>query len=428
MKQKSNGIKIFTGILSLIASLGTAVYCGYLSVLQNYWFITICVYFALEILFIFISMVIKDEYKAMRVQGVFQIIGVLYMLDYLLAMILWNDSGTMVFLYSYFAFGAAAFMKGLTALINHIGQVNKYDACLHAFRNNDLITLIYFALMIELVIFKQFYPTTSFFDKNTLFVYIVEVATNATLTLFGVFFALSTAIYSKERTVLSPIGKIKHTIKWFVDNEISIYFGTIFTLYLAFLAFVNGKPISIFLGVFYLVLALIRFINFIWHKIIKKHSDGNQVKENRQSAWILLFDSASFLALGVLISIAAIALMAGQVDNDTNAYMFLFFIVPFAILRFIMAHVNLKRSRTDGNTYQIALGYISLLAALFSSLEVFAICFQPLSSTPLKITLMVILVVALQIALHIICITLFIFWIKGLIQNRRGKEKASKKA
>lgn len=427
MNQENKGLKNFLAITSLLVSLIVSIYCGYLSILKNYWFIPLCVYFAFEALFILIASLIKDEYKAMRVQGVFQIVGVLLMMDYLLVMILWNDPGTMLFLYSYYVFGGAALLKAILVLIALIGVKKKYNACIHAFRNNDTITFFYLVTIIQLTIFKQFYPETVLFEQSTLFIYIIEIVTNAILTTLAAFLALSTDIYAKTREVLSPVGKIKHTIKWFADNEISVYFGTIFSIYLAVLAFLNKKPIFIFLGIFYLILAFIRFINYLWHKIIQKKSNGNIVRENRLSAWILLFDSFNFLVLGIFICVAAVALMIGKIESDTNIYLFLFFIIPFAVLRFVTAHVNLKRSRANGDTYRIGLGYISLLSAFFSSLEIFAISLHHLSIVPLKVTIIIILVAALLIAVHIICITLFVFWIKGMIQNRRSKEKLVRK-
>lgn len=429
MEQERKGLKAFVAVISLLVSIALSAFCGYLSFLKNYWFILPCVYFAFEALFIFIASLIKDEYKAMRVQGVFQIIGVILMMDYLLVMILWNDpNGTMLYLPSYFVFGGAALIKLILTLISHI-SLKKYNACIHAYRNNDLITFFYLILIIELVIFNHIYPTSILFDFENktlvtthLFVYIIEIVTNAILTIFAAFLALSTDITSKERIKLGPFAKIKHTIQWFSDNEVGVYFGTIFTLYLAFLAFMNQKPIYFFLGFFYLALALIRFIIYIWHRSILKDTKGNKIAENRQSSWILLFNAINFFALGIVISIAAIALMAEKVESDTNIYLFLFFIVPFMILRFITAHTSLKKSRTSGDTYQIGVGYISLLSALFSSLEVFAILMHTFAK-PVKLTIMIILVIALQIALMVLCITMIVFCVKGRIVNRKSREK-----
>ena len=241
MEVENKGLKIFLAIVSSLVSFLISAYCGYLSILQNWWFIPICVYFAFEAIFIIISSIIKDLYKAMRVQGIFQVVGIIAMMDYLLVMILWNDPGTMVFTYSYYVFGVAAFIKLVTTLISHVAIKRHNNACIHAFRNNDLISVLYLLLIIQLIIFKYFYPETTLFDTSTLFIYIIEIATNAILTTLGAFLALSTLIYSKEREELSPVNKIKYTVRWFVDNEISVYFGTIFTIYLAFLAFTHGK-------------------------------------------------------------------------------------------------------------------------------------------------------------------------------------------
>ena len=73
MKNKTSTILL--EIISAIASFAIGGFCLYLSYLQNYWFIAVGISFLFEGLFIFIPMGIKDEYKAMRVQGVFQVIS-----------------------------------------------------------------------------------------------------------------------------------------------------------------------------------------------------------------------------------------------------------------------------------------------------------------------------------------------------------------
>ena len=208
--RRNKGLIIFLTIISFIVSLAISGYTTYLSILQNWWFILIAVYFFFEAIFILVAVTRKNEYTSMKVFGIFEIVGVLVMMDYLLVMILWNDPGTMVYLNSYIVFGGAAFLKGLTTIISASANRKEYNPTLHGFRNNDLITFTYLLLIIELVIFKNIYPQTSYTD--TLWVYIVEVLTNASLTVLAAFLALSTTIRSKVKEDLSPIGKIKHTI------------------------------------------------------------------------------------------------------------------------------------------------------------------------------------------------------------------------
>ena len=421
--KRNKGLIIFLTIISFIVSLAISGYAAYLSFLENWWFILIAVYFFFEAIFILVATTRKDEYISMKVFGIFEIIGVLVMMDYLLVMILWNDSGTMVYLNSYIVFGGAAFLKGLTTIISASANRKEYNPTLHGFRNNDLITFTYLLLIIELVVFKNIYPRTSYTD--TLWVYIVEVLTNASLTVLAAFLALSTAIRSKVKEDLSPIGKIKHTINWFVDNEISVYFGTIFSGYLAFLALLNAKKswVYVFLAAFYIFIALIRLVNFIWHRSIKKKADGNKILENRKSSFILLFDSIIFFLYTPVVIAAAIMLMGEKINVDTNIYLFLFLIVPFAIMRFINAHRDLKKSRTEGDTYRIASGYLSLITAVFSMLEIVAIACHTFNKGA-KLTIIIILSIFIQIFVWVICITFLVFFGRGVFQNRRSIERA----
>ena len=89
--KKNIVLRILLEIISALASFAIGGFCFYLAKLQNWWFITIGVHFMFEGLFIFVPMFVKDEYKAMRIQGVFQVISVVIMMDYLLVMSLWND-------------------------------------------------------------------------------------------------------------------------------------------------------------------------------------------------------------------------------------------------------------------------------------------------------------------------------------------------
>ena len=138
---KNNAIRILLEIISAIASFAIGGFCFYLAKLQNWWFITIGVHFMFEGLFIFVPMFVKDEYKAMRIQGVFQVISVVIMMDYLLVMSLWNDPNqTMIYWpLSYLIFGSAAVIKLLISLILHISIKKEYAPLSHAYRNNDLL-------------------------------------------------------------------------------------------------------------------------------------------------------------------------------------------------------------------------------------------------------------------------------------------------
>lgn len=432
MEHKSKALKIFLMIVSSLVSFGLGGYSLYLSSLHNYWFILIGCYFLLEGLFIFISSLIKDEYKAMRLQGICQIIGVIIMMDYLLVMILWNDPNRlMVYSLSYIIFGIGAGIKLILALIAHIKIKIRYNPILNAYRNNDLITAFYLILIIELIVVNYFQPgqTTNIFEnlfkEKDIWIYIIDISLNATLTISAALLALSTDIRSKTREELSTIGKIKHTVNWFNENEVSMFFGLIFTSYLAVLAILNAKQngFYIFLAGYYLGVAIIRFINYIWHKAIEKKSEGNMIKDNRLSSWILLFDALAFLFFSDVICAGAIILMTDKLNVGANIYLFLFLIIPFAIMRFINAFRDVRTYKRENNTYRLGVGYISLITAFFSVLEIIAIAGHAINNTVLRYVLVISFVVIIKIIVLVLCVIFIVHWIRSLIINRKGKEK-----
>lgn len=428
---QNKGLKVFLAVISALVSFAISGYSFYLVSQQNYWFVTIGVYFAFEGLFIVIASAIKDEYKGMRVQGVFQILGVILMMDYLLVMALWNDpDGLMVYQFSYVFFGIAAGIKALTCLISTIAVKKHYNPMLHAFRNNDLITLFYLLLIIELIITNQFYPGTSvnifdnLFKEKPIWIYIIDAASNATFTILAALLALSTDIRSKTREELSTVGKIKHTAKWFDDNEVSMFMGFAFTMYLAIIAFLNVKLhwFYIVLGCFYLGTATIRFINYIWHRAILKKCGDNKIRDNRLSSFILLFDAFAYFFFSYVISGAAIFLMITDANVGKNIYLFLFVIVPFGIMRLITAAKGIKKNRQENNTYKLGIAYISLISVFFSLTEIIAITmhFAPIV---LRYITIIGVVVVLQIVVIVICVTFIVHFVRSLILNRKGKEK-----
>lgn len=435
MKQNSVS-KILLGTISALASFAIGGFCLYLSYLQNYWFILVGIYFLFEGLFIFISMGIKDGYKAMHVQGVFQIIGVIIMMDYLLVMSLWNDPNrTMIYWpLSYIIFGAGALLKLFTSLIFYINVKKEYSPVNHAFRNNDLISAFYLLIIVELVLMNQFHPGehlnifTNIFKEKPIWVYIIDVAVNATFTIIAALLALSTDIRSKTKEELSTGAKIKHTIAWFNEHEVSMFFGLIFTSYLAILALLNAKQhwVYIVLAAFYIGCALIRLINYIWHLKIVKKCEGNKIRENRLSSFILLFNAVVYFFFNGVITFAAVFLMTHDALVGKDILLFLFIIAPFGILRFINAIKTIRVSRRENDTYKLGVGYISLISAFFSLVEIAAIStyFAPKVA---KYIVVIFNVAVLQIVVLVVCVTFVIHFFRSLIINRKSKEKKQQK-
>ncbi|MBO4856814.1 MAG: hypothetical protein J5511_05555 [Bacilli bacterium] len=434
MKNKTSTILL--EIISAIASFAIGGFCFYLSYLQNWWFITIGVHFMFEGLFIFVPMGIKDEYKAMRVQGVFQVISVVIMMDYLLVMSLWNDpNNTMLYWpLAYLIFGGVALLKLFISLILHISIKKNYAPLSHAYRNNDLLSSFYLILIFELVLMNQFFPgenlnpfTFTFSDKP-IWVYIIDVALNATFTIIAALLALSTDIRSKTKEELSTGAKIKHTIRWFNEHEVAMFFGLIFTVYLAILALLNAKQhwVYIVLAAFYLGTGLIRLINYLWHRKILKQVGDNKIAENRKSSFILLFNAFAYFFFSGVITFAAIFLMTTDATLGKDILLFLFIIAPFGILRFVNAIKTIRVSRRENNTYKLGVGYISLLSAFFSLLEIAAIStyFAPKVA---KYIAVLFNVTILQIVVLVVCITFLVHFFRSLIINRKSKEKKSVK-
>ena len=433
---KNNALKVFLAIISSLVSFTIGGYCLYLSYLGNFWFILIGIYFLFEGNFIFVPLFIKDEYKAMRIQGIFQIIGVIIMMDYLLVMSLWNDpSQTMIYYpQSYSFFGVAALIKLITCLISTIGNNKRYNPLLHAYRNNDLITAFYLIIIIELIIMNQFYPGESvnifdnLFKQKPIWVYIIDVALNANFTIVAALLALSTDIRSKTKESLSTLGKIKHTIAWFNEHEMSMFFGLIFTVYLASLALINLKQhwVYIVLAAFYLGTGAIRLINYIWHKKIVKQVGDNKFAENRKSSFILLFDAFSYFLFSGVITFAAVFMMSTDAALGKNILLFLFIIAPFGLLRFINAIKTIRVSRRENDTYKLGVGYISLISAFCSLLEIAAIStfFAP---KIVKYIAVIFNVAVLQVVVIVICISFIVHFFRSLIINRKGREKKEAK-
>ena len=434
MKQ-NNGLKILLATISAMVSFAVSGFCFYLSYLHTYWFILIGIYFFFEGLFILIPLGQKDEYKAMRIQGIFQIIGVIIMMDYLLVMSLWNDPDRIMLYWplGYLIFGSAALIKLITTLIFYISMKKQYAPLTHAYRNNDLITAFYLIIIVELTIMNQFFPgenlnifKTNFQDKP-IWVYIIDVALNATFTIIAAFSALSTAIRSKTREELSTGGKIKHTVRWFNENEVAMFFGLIFTSYLAILALANVTRhwLYIVLAAFYVGTAFIRLVNYIWHRKIIAKCGNNKFKENRMSSFILLFNAVSYFFFGIVISAAAMFLMLTEAEVGKDIYLFLFIIVPFAIMRFMNSIKTIRVNRRENDTYKMGIGYIGLISAFFSLVEIAAISTYYAPKIAKYITV-IFNVAVLQIVILVCCISMVIHFFRSLIINRKGKERKQK--
>ncbi len=413
------GSKVFVSIFSILASLFLGAFSAYLSNFGYSWFIFFTIYFALETIVHLFAMNRKDTYKGMRSIGRFQVINSIVVLIYLL-MMLFRFSGIQEEheLLIYISFGSAALVKLITMMVSWIAIHKDYSPQMHALRNSDLLTIIYLLLLVEVILIYKFFP-----DERPTYVLAIGIGSNALLTIVSAFIALSTIIRAKTRTELTAFKKIVHMKDWFVDNEISMWFGFIFIIYLSSLAIMNAvkSAFYIFLAVYYIGMALIRFINYLLHRGILSFSK-NKIKENRWSSWILLFDSIAFTLFSDFICAGAIILALEKFKSDTNMYYFIFMILPFALIRFIMAIIGLRNHKKDKNTYKLGLAYISLLTALMSAMNVIAISSHQLPVV-WKSIIIIGIVIILKIFVLALSIAFFVRWIKSLVDNRKSKEK-----
>ena len=432
-KRPSHSLSIIFAIISTLVSLFIAGYSFYLSSLGTFWFIPIGIYFVIECVFIIIPLFQKGEYKKMRLQGIFQIITVLLIMPYLLFMILWNDSNAVMdysFL-TYAAFIGASILKVLISVISHFIINKKYQPLLHAYRNNGYIAAFYLGIIFELIIMNQFFPGTTInafeniLKEKPLWTYIISISVNVISTIVVALLALSTEIRAKTKEELTTTGKIKHTIEWFNDNEVAMFFSLIFTTYLAILALINMKQsiFYIFLFIYYIGTASIRIINYIWHRLILKRCEDNQIKENRLSSWILLFDAVAYLLFSNFLVVGAIFMMVQKANAGTNIYLFLFLIVPMAIMRFITSNKSIKRNRKENNTYKLGVSLIGLVSVFFTLLEIVAITCHEMSIVIFRYIIISFAIVAMKIAVIVVAIIFVIHWLRSIILNRKSKER-----
>ena len=431
--KKNRELCLLMAILSGLVSILIAGFSIYLAVLGNFWFIAIGVFFLLETWFIIWPLLKPEDYQAMHIQGVTQIVGVLFFMPYLLFMILWNDpNGVMDYsAMTYLFLGVAAIFNVLLYFVNRLMIKEDYHPVLHGYSNNSLINAFYLIIIVQLIIVNRFYPgsTTSVFEnllrEKPIWIYIIDILINGSLTVFAALLALSTAIRAETKEKLSTKGKIKHTIKWFGDHEISMFFGLMFTLYLAVLSIINMKQsfFYILLFIYYIGNAIIRVTNYLLHQKIQKTSNGNQIKDNRYSSWLLLLNALTYLLFSNVLVVAAIFMMIQKANMGSNIYLFLFLSVPMAIYRWFSANKNIRKNRKENNTYKLGISLISLVNVFFTILEVVAISCHELPVVWLRYVIIILAIIAVKISVIIVAFIFIIHWIRSMILNSRRKER-----
>lgn len=422
----NKGLKIVVTIISVILSLGLSILSLLLGIRQIYWFYPFAAFFVIDAIVTLVGATKKDQYQGMLILGRWQVISVILVMVYLLAMILWDDPDKLVpYTAAYVILGIIIGIKSLFVVLLEIAIRKKYQPNLHALRNYSIIQAVFLLTMISLLIANQLSPLSGegLLKEKPLVVYIIIVSINATFTIVVAFLALSTVVRANHREEVTTTGKIKYLAAWFNDNEISMFFSLIFSFYLIGLALMNIKVslFYVFLAAYYGILAGIRVINYLWHRAIV-HNVNSKAKENRRSSWILLFNAGAYSLFSDILAVGAILLLTDKINAGSNIYLFLFITIPFGILKLFLAIRAIKGHKEKNNTYRLGLGYIALINAMFSVLEIIAIAVHGIENV-FKWIMVIASITVVKIFVLVIAVIFVVHFFRSMIINRRTREK-----
>ena len=175
--------------------------------------------------------------------------------------------------------------------------------------------------------------------------------------------------------------------------------------------------------VYYMGTATIRVINYLWHKRIQKKCGDNQIRDNRLSSWILLFDAFAYLIFSNVLVVSAIFMMIQKANAGANVYLFLFFSVPMAIMRFVTANKSIRANRRANNTYRLGVSLAGLVSVFFTILEIFAIAFHSFPIVWVRFVMIIMAIAAVKIAVIVVAFIFVIHWFRSIILNNRRRER-----
>ena len=200
-------------------------------------------------------------------------------------------------------------------------------------------------------------------------------------------------------------------------------------MYLAILALIHMKQsiFYIFLFAYYVGSAFIRVVNYVWHKNIQKTCGDNITRENRLSSWILLFDAVAYLLFSNVLAIGAIFMMVQKAKTGENIYLFLFMLLPMAIMRFITANKSIHKNRQENNTYKLGVSLVGLISVFFTLLQIVAIVFHGITIIWIRYTFIILAIITVKIAVIVVAIIFVVHWIRSMILNSRRKERRLKR-
>ena len=152
----------------------------------------------------------------------------------------------------------------------------------------------------------------------------------------------------------------------------------------------------------------------------------NQIRENRLSSWILLFDAITYLFFSNVLVVGAVFMMIQKANAGTNIYLFLFMIIPMAIMRFITSNKSIRRNRRENNTYKLGVSLIGLVSVFFTILEIVAIACHELDVF-FRFTAIITAIVAVKIAVIVVAIIFVVHWLRSMFLNNRRRERRMRK-
>ena len=119
-------------------------------------------------------------------------------------------------------------------------------------------------------------------------------------------------------------------------------------------------------------------------------------------------------------------MMIQKANTGANIYLFLFMIIPMAIMRFITSNKSIRRNRRENNTYKLGVSLIGLVSVFFTILEIVAIaCHQ--MPVFFRFTIIIGAIIAVKIAVIVVAIIFVIHWMRSIILNSRRKERRLRK-
>ena len=115
-------------------------------------------------------------------------------------------------------------------------------------------------------------------------------------------------------------------------------------------------------------------------------------------------------------------MMIQKAEAGSNIYLFLFMIVPMAIMRFITSNKSVRKNRKENNTYKLGISLIGVVSLFFTILEIVAIsCHQ--INVIFGAIVIIGAIVAVKIAVIVVAIIFVIHWLRSIVLNNRRKER-----